>query len=324
MKKLLLSLVTVFCAMLLMFLAIQYMPGSPIDSLANEFVRTQNLEWSIAYQRAVNQLNYDPSVPVLQRLVRYVSNIARGNLGQSMIYQRPVIDIVLGALPWTLLIVTFALTLSFTVGILLGIFIAWKRKRLLNAALTIYQSVFGSIPDYIIAYVLVFIFAVTLRWFPSRGPYSSSVKPGPTLEFVASVLQHAVLPVMAYFITTVAGWTLGMRASSLSVLGEDYMNYAVARGLPRRRILTSYLGRNAILPMITSLAISFGYLFGGSPLIENLFVYPGVGFYLNTAVARRDYSLMQGMYFIMIVTVVLAGLLAEQIYTILNPRLRER
>lgn len=318
------SLVTIVVAMLLMFLAIQFMPGSPVDSLANEFVRSQNLEWSIAYQRAVTQLNYDPSIPVFQRLVRYLGNIARGNLGQSMIYQRPVLDLVFGALPWTLLIVTFALTISFTVGILLGIFVAWKRNRILSAAITIYQSVFGSIPDYIVAYILVFVFAVTLRWFPSRGPYSSAVKPGPTLEFITSVLRHAVLPVAAYFLTTMAGWTISMRASSLSVLGEDYMNYAVARGLSRRRILISYLGRNAILPMITGLAISFGYLFGGSPLIENLFVYPGVGFYLNTAIARRDYSLMQGMYFIMIVVVVLAGLLAEQIYTVLNPRLRER
>ncbi|MGE5653535.1 MAG: ABC transporter permease, partial [Bacillota bacterium] len=249
MKKLLLSFVTILCAMLLMFLAIQYMPGSPVDSLANEFVRTQNLEWSIAYQRAVTQLNYDPSIPVVQRLTRYLGNILRGNLGQSMIYQRPVLDIVLGALPWTLLIVTFALALSFTVGILLGIFIAWKRKRLLNAALTVYQSVFGSIPDYIIAYILVFIFAVSLGWFPSRGPYSAAVKPGPTWEFISSVLRHAVLPVTAYFITTVAGWTIGMRASSLSVLGEDYMSYAIARGLSRQRILISYLGRNAILPM---------------------------------------------------------------------------
>ena len=171
---------------------------------------------------------------------------------------------------------------------------------------------------------LIFLFAVTLGWLPARGPYSAQVTPGFNMPFIASVLRHAILPVLAYFLTTVANWTIGMRANALGSLGEDYVAYARARGLSQRRILIHYVGRNSILPMITSLAISFGFMFGGSPLIENLFLYPGVGYYLNQAIARRDYPLMQGMYFIMIVVVVLSGLLAERLYTVLNPRLRER
>jgi peptide/nickel transport system permease protein len=318
------SLVTVLFAMVVMFLVIQNMPGNPVETLAAEISRSQNIDINLATQRAISILNYDPNVPVAQRLIRYVGGIARGNFGDSLIYQKPVLELVLGALPWTLLVLTISLGLSFMVGVLLGIFIAWKRNRVLNAALTVYQSIFGSIPDYIVAYLLVFIFAITLGWLPSRGPYSATVKPGPNLQFIANVIQHAILPVMAYFLTTVATWTIGMKANSLSVLGEDYVAYAQARGLSRRRILTSYVGRNSLLPMITSLAVAFGFMFGGSPLIENLFLYPGVGYYLSNAIGRRDYPLMQGMYFIMMIMVVLSGFLAEKLYAVLNPRLRER
>lgn len=311
-------------AMVVMFLVVQYMPGNPVETLAAEIARTQNLEAAIAYQKAVSMLNYDPNVPVLLRLARYIAGIAGGNFGQSLVYQRPVLTLVLGALPWTLLVLTISLALSFAVGIVLGIIIAWKRKRSLNALLTIYQAVFGSIPDYIIAYLLVFLFAVSLGWFPARGPYSVTVTPGPNWAFISSVLQHAFLPVLAYFLTTVATWTIGMKANAQSVLGEDYVAYATARGLSKRRILTSYVGRNSVLPMVTTLAVAFGFMFGGSPLIENLFLYPGLGYYLNKAIAGRDYPLMQGMYFIMMIVVVLSGLLAEQLYTVLNPRLRER
>lgn len=318
------SLVTVLFAMVVMFLVIQNMPGNPVETLAAEIAKTENIELSLATQKAISVLNYDPSIPVYQRLLNYIGGIARGNLGDSLIYHKPVVALVLGALPWTLLVLTISLSLSFAVGVLLGIFIAWKRSRVLNAALTMWQSIFGSIPDYIIAYLLIFLFAVTLRWLPSRGPYSSSVTVGPNLGFILSVLRHAILPVMAYFLTTVASWTIGMRANAQMVLGEDYVSYAQARGLSQRRILISYVGRNSILPMITSLAIAFGFMFGGSPLIENLFLYPGVGYYLSNALSRRDFPLMQGMYFIMIVVVVLSGLLAEKIYTVLNPRLREK
>jgi peptide/nickel transport system permease protein len=323
-KKLLMSLVTVLFAMVVMFVVIQNMPGNPVETLAAEISRTENLDAALAYQKAVSILNYDPDVPVATRLARYAGGILRGNLGDSLVYRKPVLTLVLGALPWTLLVLTISLSLSFTVGVLLGIVIAWKQKRWLNSLLTLWQSIFGSIPDYIIAYLLVFLFAVTLGWLPSRGPYSASVTPGPNWAFVSNVIKHAILPVMAYFLTTVASWTIGMRANAIGVLGEDYVAYATARGLSRRRILTSYVGRNSILPMITSLAVSFGFMFGGSPLIENLFLYPGVGYYLSKALSSRDYPLMQGMYFIMIVVVVLSGWLAEKLYTVLNPRLRER
>lgn len=324
MKKLGIAFITIIIAVLVMFLVIQNLPGNPVDLLAADLARRENIQYDMAYERAKQILNYDPEVPVVERFIGFISKLAVGDLGDSLTYKQSVFKIVGDALPWTLLVVSLSLLSSFVVGVLLGIFIAWKRSKILNGMLIVYQSIFGSIPNYVFAYLLVFLFSVTLGWLPARGAYNTTVTVGFNLPFILNVLKHAILPVMAYFLTTVSGWILSMKANSLSILGEDYITYAQVRGLSNHRILIHYLSKNAILPMITSLAVSFGLLFGGSPLIENLFLYPGVGYYLNKAIAGRDYPLMQGMFFIIIVMVVLSSLFAEFLYKYLNPRLREK
>lgn len=291
--------------------------------MANDIVKREHVEYQIAYDRAKAILNYDPDIPMFRRFGSYVKGILSGDLGTSMTYKKSVASIIGGALPWTLLVVSLSLLVSFVVGVLFGVYIAWKRSKILNSALIGYQSIFGAIPNYVVGYLLVFLFSVTLGWFPARGAYSTSVAQGFNFAFIRNVLYHAFLPVLTYFLTTVAGWVLSMKANSLSVLGEDYISYAQARGLPKRRILITYLSKNAILPLITSLAVSFGLLFGGSPLIENMFFYPGVGFYLNKAITYRDYPLMQGMFFIIIVMVIISSLVAEILYRYLNPRLKD-
>jgi peptide/nickel transport system permease protein len=300
------------------------MPGNPVETLTQEYMRTSGMQYDQAYPKAKIALNYDPDTPLMDRFGQYIKGIVTGNLGQSMSYKESVIKIVLGALPWTLLVCSISLFLSFIVGIIIGIYVAWKRNNVLDGVVTGYQALFGSIPDYIVAYLLVLLFSLGLGILPSKGAYDSNITPGFNGAFIVSVLQHAILPVLAYFLTTLAGWIMGMKASCMSVLGEDYINYSKARGLSNKRIVFSYLGKNAILPMVTSVAISFGMMFGGSPLIENLFVYPGVGYYLATAISRRDYTLMEGMFLMIIVMVLLSGLFAEFLYTRLNPRLREK
>ncbi|HCL02554.1 MAG TPA: ABC transporter permease [Lachnoclostridium phytofermentans] len=322
-KKVMIAILTILISLVVMFLVIQNMPGDPVDIMATEIMKKESVQYEIAYQRAKAILNYDPDKPLLQRFFDYSKGIISGDLGNSLAYKKSVVSIIKDALPWTLLVASLSLFLSFSVGILLGIFIAWKRKKFLNYSLIIYQSILGAIPNYVVAYLLVFLFSVTLKWLPARGAYSTSVTVGFNLPFILDVLKHAVLPVMAFFLTTVSGWILSMKANSLSILGEDYIVYAQVRGLSNRRILFSYLSKNAILPMITNLAISFGLLFGGSPLIENLFLYPGVGYFLNNAIAKRDYTLMQGMFFVIILMVVVSSLIAEFLYKYLNPRLRE-
>lgn len=324
MKKIITCVLTMLASLLLVFFVIQAMPGNPVNVLAQDYMRSTQMPYDQALSKAKMALNYDPDEPVIQRFITYVKGIATGNLGSSMSFKEPVTKIVLGALPWTLLVCSISLLLSFAVGTILGIYIAWKRSKVWDGIITGYQAIIGSIPDYIVAYLLIVIFSVGLGLLPSKGAYDSAVEAGFNATFILSVLKHAALPILAYFMTTLAGWIMGMRANCLSVLGEDYINYARARGLSNKRIIFNYVGRNAMLPMVTSVAISFGMMFGGSPLIENLFVYPGVGYYLSTAISRRDYPLMQGMFLMIIVMVLLSSLIAEFLYVKLNPMLREK
>ena len=324
MKKFIIAILTVFVSMVIMFLVIQNIPGNPVEMAANNIMQQQNVQYDVAYARAKSLLNYDPDLPIMQRFLIYIRGLATGSLGVSMAYNKPVRDLVSSALPWTFLVVSLSLLLSFVVGILLGIYIAWKRSKALDVIMVAYQSILGAIPNYVFGYLLIFLFSVTLGWLPNRGAYSTSVTVGWNWPFVQDVLQHAFLPVMTFFLTTVGGWVLAMKANSLGVLGEDYITYAQVRGLSNHRILIHYLTKNAILPMITTLAVSFGLMFGGSPLIENLFMYPGVGYYLNQALSRRDYPLMEGMFLIIIIMVVACSLIAEFLYKYLNPKLREK
>lgn len=322
--KILRTVLTLVISLILVFFIVKAMPGDPVDSLVQQYMTADKLPYDQAYARAKVALNYDPDEPVMRQFITYVGQLLHGNMGQSMSYKDSVSNIVLGALPWTLLVCSISLLLSFIVGNIVGLFIAWKRSKVWDGILTGYQAFFGSIPDYIVAYLLVALFSVSLGIFPARGAYDSASTPGWNLAFIGDVLYHAALPVLTYFLTTVASWVMGMKSICVGLLGEDYMNYARARGLSRNRILFTYLGRNAMLPQITSLAISFGLLFGGSPVIENLFTYPGVGYYLNSAISRRDYPLMQGMFLMIIVMVLISGLAADALNKRLNPRLREK
>lgn len=200
--------------------------------------------------------------------------------------------------------------------------LAWKRNTVLDPIVSTYASIASALPDYIVGMILIIIFASNLKWFPTRGAYDSSVLPGLNIPFIVNALFHAVLPVAAYVITGLGGWALIMKGNAMSVLGEDYIMAARARGLRDRRVIITYVGRNAMLPLITGLAISFAMMFGGSPLIENIFVYPGIGYFFNQAVIRRDYALMQGLFLLTTVAVVLANLVAELLYSVLDPRVR--
>lgn len=322
-KKILLLIVTVFFAMSVTFTTIHFMPGDPVQTMAMDMQRNLGITYNEAYLKAKAQLNYDPDIPLAKQYINYVSGLLRGNFGESMIYKQSVGAVLAGSLPWTLFILSIALFLSFALGVLLGTYMAWKRKTILDPIVNVYTSIFGSIPDFIVAFLLIILLAVKLKIFPSRGPFDSSVIPGLNVPFIASVLKHATLPILAFFLTTVGGWALMMKGSSTSVLGEDYITSARARGLAEGRIVKTYVAKNAMLPLVTSLAVTFGMLFGGSPLVENIFVYPGVGYFMGQATGRRDFTLMQGMFLMITIATVTANLVAEILYTILDPRVRD-
>jgi peptide/nickel transport system permease protein len=182
-----------------------------------------------------------------------------------------------------------------------------------------------SVPNYLQAIMIVVFLGVQLGWLPvtsMRGAYSPGVTPALSFEFITDAFFHASLPIATYVLSTIGSWMLIMKSSTLATLDEDYVAAARARGLKDGRITTAYVGRNAVLPLFTQLAIAAGFVVGGSILIEPIFQYQGIGFILRNSVNQRDYPVMQGIFLVVTASVVLANLLADLLYGRLDPRIR--
>lgn len=322
-KRFGIAVFTLIVAMLLTFILLRKTPGSAIDGMARNLASAQGLTLEVAYDRVAAMINYDPREPISSQFLRYAKGILKGNLGTSMIYQNTTVnDILASAMPWTLFVVTIALTISFIIGINLGSVMAWRRKTLLNPIISVLSIVSMSIPNFIIAILLLIFFSFQLGWFPFNGAYDATVTPGFTLEFILNVLHHAALPIFTYVLTTIGGWTLSMKGNCVSVLGEDYVNAAWIRGVSNKQIMKNYVKKNAMLPMITGFAVAFGTQLGGAALIENSFSYPGIGYFLGQATSQRDYTLMQGILIVTSFAVIMANLISEVLYAQLDPRVK--
>lgn len=323
-KRIAYLFITIFVSLFLTFILIKLMPGDPVTRLANELVTSQGISFDDAKVRAIYMLNYDPDQSTVEQFYNFIIGLFKGELGTSLRFKVPVTEIIASALPWTMFIAGSATLLSFFVGTKIGLYVSFKKSSRLETLTDVSAAVLGSIPDYIVGIFLLILFSVTLSIFPSKGAYSSAVTPSFTISFILDALYHAVLPITSLFLVYLAGWVLNMRSVTKSIMNEDYLTYAQARGLSNNVIRNKYIKKNAILPMLTSLAITFGFLVGGAPLIENLFAYPGVGYYLNVAIATRDIPLMQGMFFVIITTVVMTNFITEILYSKIDPRLRRQ
>lgn len=316
------SLITLILVTLFGFILIKMMPGNVVEIYAQRLMNERRITYSEAYRLAVNLINYNPDLSVFQQLGNYLKGLLSGDLGTSM--YRPDINagvIIKNFLPWTLFIASAALFLSFVVGIFIGSNLAWKRSGGKEFAINSYIVVSGSIPDYLWGLILIIVFGVSLGWFPIQGNYDIIMEYN-GVPFIFNVLYHAFLPIMAFSIVQIGSWALSMRGSSIGVLGEDYIYAAMARGIPDRIIVKKHLRRNALLPLITMLALSFATLFGGAPLMENIFNYPGFGSEFAKALGMRDYFLVQGMMVFMSFIIIFANLITDSLYSLIDPRVR--
>ena len=320
-RRISILLITIFTAISINFFLLRIMPGNPIDILIQSYIEQGYgyEEAAIMVQRVVN---FIPTKPLWEQYIDFLTNVFQGNLGKSMTVATGISvgRIIAGALPWTVFLLSISVVLSFAIGVLLGMYMAYNRNSLLDRFLSLFASITSAIPQFVLGLVLVLFLAYRLNIFPTRAPYS--IPPSFSLEFVGDLLYHAALPVMTYVITTMGGWMLTMKSNTISVLGEYYVLAAEARGLPKRRITITYVGRNAILPLFTRFAITFGYMFGGSVFIERIFAYPGIGKYISLGLPLRDYTLLSGLFLITTITVVFSNFIADLLYGVLDPRVR--
>lgn len=305
------------------FFLVRLMPGNPISSLLYQYIVEFRLPPDKATEIVSALFAIDLNEPLWSQYLKYIYNVLRGNLGFSYTsYGTPVITMIAYALPWTIFIVSISIILSFSTGILLGMIAAYKRGGLLDNSLSLYASAVASLPSYVIGVLLLIFLSYNLGIFPRGGCYDPRIQPGFTLEFISSVLYHACLPVLSYTITNMGSWALTMKNSTISVLGEDYVLAAEARGLKKRRIIISYVGRTAILPLFTSLMISIGAMFGGSIFIETIFLYRGMGYLLSRSLSVFDYPVLQGCLNIVIISTIVANFIADILYSKIDPRVR--
>lgn len=318
-RRLAFYLLAFWAALTVDFILPRLLPGDPATVLMAGMGARLNAAQVEALRQALG-LTDDPLI--VQYFV-YLSHAIRGDFGISYsAFPAPVIQVIGTGLVWTLLLGLSALLVSFVIGHLIGILSAWWRGSAVDRLLPPSLNFLGAFPPFFLALLAVYFFGIQLDWFPTSLPYDVTIQPGFSWQFVASVLQHLVLPVSVVVLVTVGPWTQGMRNVMVGVLAEDYITMAEAKGLSQNRIMFNYAARNAMLPSVTGFGVFFGFVLAGQVLIEQVFAYPGLGFLLVRAVGSRDYPLMQGLFLIITLAVLVANFIVDIVYVRLDPRVR--
>ncbi len=295
------------------FLIIHIVPGDPIQALVGDFPVPPEYVAQVRHQ-----FGLDASVPV--QLWRYALNLLHGNLGFSFANRQPVLNLVLARAGVTLLLMIPALTTASVLGVVLAVAAAPRAGTVFDTGITA-LSLFGySVPIFWLGQLFVMLFAVQLGWLPAQGMLS--LRSAPTgWAAVGSVLWHMVLPAFSITIYYVAVVARIARASVLTVLSEDFILTAMAKGLSRRAVLWWHILPNAIIPVVTVIGYNFAYSLTGAILVETVFAWPGLGSLFIVSVGNRDYPVLQGILLVSAFMVVLVNLATDMLYAVLDPRI---
>lgn len=308
------TLVTVVSVLVLNYFLFRIMPGDPVRLL----VRNPNMG-AEALARVRESLGL--TGPWYAQFGRYLSDIFHGNLGESFVFHRPVIEVV-GEKIWpTILLVGTATILATVIGTVVGVVAAAHRGKRLDVWSLSSMLLLYSMPTFWLGIILLMVFCVYLRVLPVAGMITSGL--GLTgLAHWGDVLRHLILPSLCLALVLVGEYALIMRSSLIDVLSEDYIVTARAKGLPERRVLREHAVPNAMLPMVTVIAMNLGFIIGGAIQTETVFSWPGLGLLTYKALLARDYPVLQGIFLLITVAVVGANFLADVLYSYLDPRVK--
>lgn len=325
-KRLLQALFTIYAVVTFTFVMIRQLPGGPAEYIRAQLIQQKGGSLTTQEMQQLETLvqayvNINTSEPVWQQYIDYMLSVFTGDLGRSIWHQAPVSQVIAERLPWTILLMSIAITLTFTLGVTIGALMAYAEGSKFDVGFSSVATFLTSVPYYVVAILLVYILGYQLQMFPTGGRMPPGATPGLNLVFIVGVLTHAALPVASMVVTGIGGRALGMRGNSIRVMGEDYIRVARLRGLHSRRIALHYVARNALLPLYTSLMISIGFMFGGAVILEEVFNYRGVGLLLFQSINTRDYTLMMGCFLVITIAVVIGIFVADLTYGKLDPRL---
>jgi peptide/nickel transport system permease protein len=322
-KRVAIFFIIVWVAATLNFFIPRLGSSSPIqDKLMTQAATGGYLQQGVDEMVKEYEAKFGLDKPLWRQYLTYLSDIAHFDFNYSISnYPRRVIDIMMEGLPWTIGLLSMTTLFSFTLGNLLGAFLGWPRSPKWLHFLMPPLLALNALPFFLLGLILVYVVGFTLQWLPLYGGYTAGVAPTMSLGFALDVAKHAVLPALSIILVSIGGWALGMRAMMVTTQGEDYTNFADAKGLLPRTIFFHYAIRNAVLPQATALALVLGQLLSGAVLVEVIFGYPGIGTVLFQAIRGSDFFLVQGIIFVVIISIGLSTLILDLIYPLLDPRI---
>jgi peptide/nickel transport system permease protein len=316
-RRLVGAAILALAAAVLNFLLIHAAPGDPALMLAGEAGGTS--EETLRAIRAAFGL--DRPLPV--QLAVYLGALLRGDLGFSYFYRQSVVGLILDRLPATLLLAATALALAWLVGVASGVLAARRPRALFSNVLSVVSLVGFAMPAFWTAIMLLLLFSVDVEWFPTHGMTTIGLAGGGAAHAL-DVARHLVLPAVSLAVIFVAVYSRLTRASMMDALVSDFVRTARAKGLGEPAILVKHALRNALLPVVTIAGIQVGQVLAGAILIETVFSWPGMGRLAFESILRRDYPLLLGILLFSSVAVIVANLVTDLVYGILDPRIRHR
>jgi peptide/nickel transport system permease protein len=316
-------ILVVWISVTIIFFVPRFVPGDPVEAALGRLMSqgtTMQPELVQAMRETLTQL-FGLEGTLLEQYTGFLRRVfLTFDFGPSLSnYPTPVGTLIARALPWSLGLMLTALLISWTLGNLIGLLAGYHNKKAVSKAIETTAMILYPIPYYILALLLVILFAYIWPIFPFV--FQVSGEPG-TIPWMISVAYNSFLPLMAIVTVSLGWWIISMKAMAIDTKEEDYVQYARYRGVDDRKVMVGYVARNAVLPQVTVLALSIGGVFGGSLITEILFGYPGVGTLIYRAILSSDYNLILGTVSLSIVAVATATLVLDLVYPFIDPRIR--
>lgn len=320
-RKLVWFFITLVCAFMLNFILPRLMPGDPVAVITQRL--TQGMTSQAAIQATYEEYSnlFGTNKPLVEQFFLYVRNVAKGDFGTSFSqFPRRVSDIINSSIWWTIGLQLPAILIGWILGNFLGALAAYLKKGYDKVLMP--ASIFASsLPPFGMAVILLVIFAIDLKWFPTSGGYGFDMLPNFSWPFIWSVFTHYQLPFWSIVLTIIGGQAIGMRSMCIYELNADYVKYSRFMGIKDSKIIR-YVFRNAMLPQVTGLALSIGTMVTGALVAEIIFNYPGIGYTILNAVVGQDYPLIQASTMIITLMALVATFAIEIIYGFIDPRIK--
>lgn len=283
-----------------------YLPPESVEKMKEALLKLYGLEGNI-----------------FEQYFRFWKELLRGNLGPSFAsFPTPVMKLISKSLPWTVGLLALTTMVSWLLGTLIGGIAGFKEKGIFMKIFEIFANAVRPIPYYILALLLLILFAYVLRWFPTGGAYQIGLSPSFSWKYIKSVITHGFLPALSLIIIGLGGWFLNMRNLVSATLQEDFVDFAFLMRLDESIIFKSYVMKAALPPQLTGLALQLGMIFNGTIITEIVFNYPGLGTLIYTAIMQSDYNLVMGVTLFSIVAVALATFLIDISLPLVDPRVQ--